>query len=68
MDYIVEESQLLRGQLSLLESMVHEVNMGPSLGRQDQGGPHVGPMKLVIWVVLPDISRIEWSETNIGKS
>ena len=30
--------------------MVHGANMGPIWGRQDLGGPHVGPMKLVIWV------------------
>ena len=25
-------------------------NMGPIWGRQDQGGPHVGPMNFAIWV------------------
>ena len=29
---------------------VHEANMGPIWGRQDPGGPHVGPMNLAIWV------------------
>ena len=24
--------------------------MGPTWGRQDPGGPHVGPMNLAIWV------------------
>ena len=24
-------------------------NMGPIWGRQDQGGPHVGPMNFAIW-------------------
>ena len=28
---------------------VHGANMGPILGRQDPGGPHVGPMDLAIW-------------------
>ena len=28
---------------------VHGVNMGPIWGRQDPGGPHVGPMNFVIW-------------------
>ena len=23
--------------------------MGPTLGRQDPGGPHVGPTKIVTW-------------------
>ena len=31
------------------ESMVHGANMGPIWDRQDPGGPHVGPMDLVIW-------------------
>ena len=26
--------------------------MGPIWGRQDPGGPHVGPMNLAIWVIL----------------
>ena len=26
------------------DSTVHGANMGPIWGRQDQGGPHVGPM------------------------
>ena len=30
-------------------SKVHGANMGPIWGRQDPGGPHVGPMNLVIW-------------------
>ena len=31
---------------------VHEANMGPIWGRQDPGGPHVGPMNFAIWVAL----------------
>ena len=31
------------------ESKVHEANMGPICGRQDPGGPHVGPMNFAIW-------------------
>ena len=34
------------------DSKVHGANMGPIWGRQDPGGPHVGPMKLVIWEVI----------------
>ena len=34
------------------DSNVHGANMGPIWGRQDPGGPHVGPMKLAIWVVI----------------
>ena len=32
------------------DSNVHGANMGPTWGRQDPGGPHVGPMNLAIWV------------------
>ena len=31
------------------DSKVHGANMGPIWGRQDPGGPHVGPMKFSIW-------------------
>ena len=31
------------------DSNVHGANMGPTWGRQDPGGPHVGPMNLAIW-------------------
>ena len=33
-------------------SKVHGANMGPSGGRQDPGGPHVGPMSFAIWDCL----------------
>ena len=33
-------------------SKVHGANMGPIWGRQDPGGPHVGPMNFAIWVVV----------------
>ena len=32
------------------DSKLHGANMGPIWGRQDPDGPHVGPMKLAIWV------------------
>ena len=32
------------------DSKVHGANMGPIWGRQDLGGPHVGPMNFAIWV------------------
>ena len=32
------------------DSKIHGANMGPIWGRQDPGGPHVGPMNFVIWV------------------
>ena len=31
------------------DSKVHGASMGPIWGRQDPGGPHVGPMNFVIW-------------------
>ena len=31
------------------DSKVHGANTGPTWGRQDPGGPHVGPMNLAIW-------------------
>ena len=40
------------------DSKVHGANMVPIWGRQDPGGPPVGPMNLTIWGKL--ICR-EWS-------
>ena len=34
------------------DSKVHGANMGLIWGRQDPGGPHVGPINLAIWVGL----------------
>ena len=34
------------------DSKVHGANMGPIWGRQDPGGPYVGPMNFAIWVVI----------------
>ena len=31
------------------DSKVHGANMGPIWGRQDLGGPHVGPMNFAIF-------------------
>ena len=33
------------------DSKIHGANMGPIWGRQDPGGPHVGPMNFAIWVI-----------------
>ena len=33
-----------------LDSKIHGAYMGPIWGRQDPGGPHVGPMNFAIWV------------------
>ena len=32
------------------DSKVHGANMGPIWGRQDPGGPYVGPINFVVWV------------------
>ena len=34
------------------DTKVHGANMGPIWGRQDPGGPHVGPMDFLIWDVI----------------
>ena len=34
------------------DTKIHEANMGPIWGRQDPGGPHVGPTNFAIWGVL----------------
>ena len=34
------------------DSKVHGANVGPIWGRQDPGGPHVGPMNLALWDIL----------------
>ena len=31
------------------DSKVHGANMGPTWGRQDPSGSHVGPMNFAIW-------------------
>ena len=35
------------------DSEVNGANMGPIWGRQDEGGPHVGPM--IIWDIITDL-------------
>ena len=39
------------------DSKVHGANMGPIWGRQDPGGPHVGPMNLAIWEMTITINK-----------
>ena len=38
------------------DSKVHGAKMGPIWGRQDPGGPHVGPMNFAIWDFNPWMS------------
>ena len=35
--------------IAVPDSKVHGANLGTIWGRQDPGGPHVGPMNLGIW-------------------
>ena len=46
------------------DSKVHEAHMGPTWGRQDPGVPHVGPMKIVIWVYLPQFYLTHWASST----
>ena len=39
-----------------LDNKVHGATMGPTWGREDPGGPHVGPMNLAIWEALASCS------------
>ena len=39
----------MKTQDRIPDSKVHGTNMGPIWGRQDPGGPHVGPMNFAIW-------------------
>ena len=41
--------QMVGIRLVTPDSKVHGVNTGPIWGRQDPGGPHVGPMNFAIW-------------------
>ena len=41
-------------------SKVYEANMGPIWGRQDPGGPQVGPMNFAIWVVRKMAAILSW--------
>ena len=46
------------------DSKVHGANMGPIWGRQDPGGPHVGPMNFAIWEIALNTLKchgIRWS-------
>ena len=44
---------LIGSQKKHPNSKVYGANMGPTWGRQDPCGPHVGPMNLAIWVGYP---------------
>ena len=43
------------------DSKIYGANMGPTWGRQDPGGPHIGHMNFAIWVVLLlDMKKTHW--------
>ena len=48
----------------LPDSKVHGANMGPIWGRQDPGGPHVGPMNFVIWATISEALVSAWKGEN----
>ena len=48
------------GMKTFPDSKVHGANMGPTWGRQDPGGPHVGPINFASWVT----ARGDWSITH----
>ena len=43
------------------DSKVHGANMRPIWGRQDSGGPHVGPMNFAIW---GGFTEFAWPQTH----
>ena len=55
------------------DSKVQGANMGAIWGRQDPGGPHVGPMNFAIWVVKSlakyyiFIMLLEWHHMRVSK-
>ena len=58
-------AKLVRGHRSP-DSKVHGANMGPFWGRQDPGGPHVGPMNFDIWeIVSSQLNHEDLSTHNI---
>ena len=49
------------------DSKVHGANMGPIWGRQDPGGPHIGPMNFAIWGATSSKIIYLYNITNITK-
>ena len=45
----VSDHMALMGIQATRDSKVYGANMGPTWGRHDPGGPHVGPMNFAIW-------------------
>ena len=54
--YPIDEATRIDVQSILIKSLdnkVRRANMGSIWGRQDPGGPKVGPMNFAIWVISP---------------
>ena len=49
-EYFRPSAVKARSSAAIPDSKVHGANMGPIWGRQDPGGPHVGPRNFAIWV------------------
>ena len=49
---LVQDCIDFSAQAKDFDSKVHGANVGPILGWQDPGGPHVGPTNLAIWGVI----------------
>ena len=47
--YSTTEAKINDYDLHVSYSKTHGANMGPIWGREDPGGPHVGPVDFVIW-------------------
>ena len=57
---------MLQSHLNVPDNKVHEANMGLIWGRQDPGGPHVGPMNFAIWgVARTREHRVTQSRTRL---
>ena len=47
--YVFFTQSLMVASQAVTDSKVHGANMGPTWGRQDPGGSHVGHVNLAIW-------------------
>ena len=52
---VINKGKYVFKGLDIPDSKVHGASMGLIWGRQDRGGPHVGPMNFAIWdITLPN--------------
>ena len=50
----------------LPDSKVHGANMEPIWGRQDPGGPPVGPMNFAIWANITELAgETNWASVTL---